>query len=124
MRFSATAQRLVDRFGSPVTLTRSTPGTPDSATPWIPGTPTIATYALDAVAKGVTAEFIDGTTVVATDLMVVASPRAATSTGAVVEIVPRMSDALTIGGAAKVIKKIEAVPASGAAALFRIFVAS
>ncbi len=115
-----------------ITLTRTTPGEGDPETPWIPGgEPTIDVYALDARANGVAAEHVDGTTVLATDLMVIASPKAThtltggeTADGAVIDIVPGMTDILHIDGQEKAIKKVEAVPASGPAARFHIFVAS
>lgn len=107
-----------------VTLTRSTPGTPEAETPWIPGTPTTTVYTLDARVDGATADYIDGATVIATDLMVIASPKAADPDGAIVDIVPEMGDVLTIDGALKAIKKVDAVPAAGDAAMFHIFVAS
>jgi hypothetical protein len=116
--------RQIGRYGTgAVTLTRTTTGTPDPATPWIPGTPTTAVYTLSARVDGVVAEHVDGTTILATDLMVIASPQA-TLEGAPVDLVPGLSDTLTIDGAAKAIKKIDAVPAAGAAARFHIFVAS
>ncbi len=116
--------RQIGRYGTgTVTLTRTTTGTPDPATPWIPGTPTTAVYTLSARVDGVVADQVDGTTILATDLMVIASPLA-TLAGVPVDIVPRQADTLTIDGAVKAIKKIEAVPAAGAAARFHIFVAS
>lgn len=107
-----------------VTLRRTTTAAPDPAEPWTPGAPTTTTYDLDAVVKGVSADYIDGTTVIATDLMVVVSPKARDEDGAVVDIVPTMADVLLLDGVAKVIKRIQPAPASGPAALFRIFVAS
>lgn len=114
-----------------VTLTRSTPGTPDPATPWIPGTPTLDVYELDARIDGVTADQIDGTTVLATDLVVIASPKARhtesdgeNADGAVTDIVPKITDALSIDGDVKVVKRIQPYPAAGLAALFHIFIAS
>lgn len=116
--------RQIGRYGSgTVTLIRTTTGTPDPATPWIPGTPTTAVYTLSARVDGVVAEHVDGTTILATDLMVIASPQA-TLEGAPVDLVPGLSDTLAIDGATKAIKKIDAVPAAGAAARFHIFVAS
>lgn len=106
-----------------VTLTRITTGPPDPDTPWTPGAPTETVYDLDAVVKGATGDYIDGTTVVASDLMVVASPIARRA-GISAAIVPVMSDTLKIDGETKVIKLIKPSPASGDAALFRIFVAS
>ncbi len=107
-----------------VTLTRSTPGTPDPSTPWIPGTPTTATYTLDARVDGVIAEYVNDTTILATDEMVIASPKARDADGNVVDLEPRQSDTLAVDGAARVIKQIKAVPASGQAAMFHIIVAS
>lgn len=114
-----------------VTLTRTTRGESDAATPWIPGSPTTDVYALDVRVNGVSAEHADGTTILGTDLVVIASPKAThtmsngnPADGAVVDLVPRMTDILTIGGTEKVIKKIQAIPASGPAAMFHIFVAS
>lgn len=117
--------RQIGRYGSgAITLTRSTSGAPTPETPWTPGDPTVEVYELDARLDGVTADQIDGTTIVATDLMVIASPKARDAGGDVVDIVPTMADVIAIDGAAKVVKKIEAVPAAGPAARFHIFIAS
>lgn len=106
-----------------VMLTRTTNAPADDATPWIPGAATLVVYRLDARADGVAGEYADGATVLATDLKVIASPKA-TLDGVTVDLVPRMTDVLTIDGAEKAIKKIDAVPASGPAAMFHIFVES
>jgi hypothetical protein len=117
--------RQIKRYGSgTVTLTRSTPGTPDPATPWTPGAPTLAVYTLDARVDGVTDDDLKDTSIVATDLVAIASPKATDAGGAIVDIDPQMGDVVTIDGAAKAVKKIEAVPAAGPAARFHIFVAS
>lgn len=107
-----------------VTLTRVTPAAPDPATPWTPGGPTTEVYDLDARLDGVTADMIDGTTITATDLVAITSPKARAAGGTVVDIVPTVSDVLTIDGKDKVIKRVVAYPAAGPAALFHIFVAS
>jgi len=122
----------IGRYGAgTVTLTRSTAGTPAPETPWIPGTPTTDVYALDARVDGVTADQIDGTTILATDLVVIASPKARhtlsdgeAADGAITDIVPTVADMLTVDGAARTIKRVRAYPAAGPAALFHIFVAS
>lgn len=117
--------RKIKQYGSgTVTLTRSTPGTPDPDTPWTPGAPTLVTYTLDARVDGVSDDDLKDTSIVSTDLVAIASPKATDPDGDVVDIDPQMSDVLTIDGAAKTIKKIEAVPAAGPAARFHIFVAS
>ena len=108
-----------------VTLTRSTPGAlPDADKPWEPGTPTLTVYTLDARIDGVVADYVDNTTILATDLMVIASPKATNEAGAVVDIVPVITDTLTVDGAVQVIKRIDAVPAAGQAARFNIFIGS
>lgn len=124
--------RQINRYGTgAVTLTRATRGASEPETPWIPGEPTTDVYALDARVDGVTADQIDGTTILATDLVVIASPKARhtlsdgePADGAITDIVPTVADTLTIDGAAKTIKRVVAFPAAGPAALFHIFVAS
>ncbi len=114
-----------------VTLTRATRSAPEETTPWTPGEATLDVYALNARVNGVAADSIDGTEILATDLLVIASPVAVHTLtdgdpagDAVVSIEPRMTDTLQIDGVDKVIKRIDAVPAAGAAARFHIFVAS
>lgn len=129
---AAAAQRIIAKSATgSVMLKRQTLGAPDPDTPWTPGASTIDVFALDAVVKGVAAEFVDGTTIVAADLMAVASPLARhalsggePADGAVIDIVPTMSDTLVIDGQEKVIKRVQPCPAAGPAALFRIFVGS
>lgn len=121
---SRVAARLAEFNAGAVTLTRSTFADPEPETPWLPGAATTEVFELDARVDGVTGDYIDGVTIVATDLMVIASPRARDSDGDVVDIVPDMTDLVAIDGETKAIKKIEAVPASGPAARFHIFVAS
>ncbi len=117
--------RQIGRYGTgTVALTRRTPGASDPTTPWIPGEPTTAVYDLDARLDGVAAAMIDDTTITATDLVAIASPKARAADGSVVDIVPTESDVLTIDGAEKVIKRVVAYPAAGPAAMFHIFVAS
>lgn len=117
--------RKIKQYGSgTITLTRSTPGAPDPGTPSTPGAPTLAVFALDARVDGVTDDDLKDTSIVSTDLVVIASPKATDVEGAIVDIDPRMGDVLTIDGNDKVVKKIEAVPAAGPAARFHIFVAS
>lgn len=105
-----------------VTLTRTTRGTPAPDKPWLPG-PVTGTdvYTLDAIARGVAADYINGTTIVASDLVITASPKARLD-GLEVDLVPRMSDVIGLDGEAKIIKKIQPVPAAGLAARYEIFV--
>jgi len=106
-----------------ITLTRTTRADPSPATPHIPGAATTATYTLVGRADGTAGSYADGVTILATDRMVIASPKA-TLSGAVVDIVPRMTDVLAIDGKVHAIKKIDAVPAAGTPARFHIFIAS
>ncbi len=107
-----------------VTLTRTTPGAPDPATPWVPGAPTTVVYTLDARVDGVSNDYVDEVTILATDEMMIASPKATTAAGAVVDIVPQMDDAVHVDGELRTIKKIEQIPSAGPPARFHIFIAS
>lgn len=130
-RHRASVARVIAKWKTgEVTLTRVTRADPDPETPWIPGAPTFDVYALDARVDGVASDLIDGTTIIATDLVVIASPQARhtlsdgeAASGAVVDIVPTIADTLTIDGEEKVIKKVQPYPAAGLAAMFHIFVA-
>jgi hypothetical protein len=106
-----------------VTLTRITTAAPEEETPWIPGEATSESYTLDARVDGVAADYVDGVTVIESDLVVIMSPKARLD-GVVVDLEPRMSDVITIDDAVKRIKKIQPVPAAGPAAMFQVFVAS
>jgi hypothetical protein len=117
------AARMIAARGTAVTLVRTATAAPAADTPWIPGAATETEYELDAFVRGVTEQYVDGQTVIASDLMVVASPKARLD-GAVVEIEPQITDQVEIAGARKAIKRISPAPAAGPAALFRIFVAS
>jgi hypothetical protein len=104
-RMTATASRLLERFAQgTVTLTRSVPGEPDPDTPWIPGEPTTTTYTLNATVKGVSDKYVDGTTILATDLEV---------TCAVFETEPLPSDELSIDGQTVTVVKTMTIPAAG-----------
>lgn len=132
MSLADNAARMIAQKGKTITLTRTTNAAPDAATPWIPGEPTTDVYSFRGRVTGATAQYIDGTEIVASDLMVISGTKAthtltdgAPADGAVVDLDPEMGDVLQIDGADKVIKKI--VPATdrdGAAAVFRIFVAA
>ncbi len=129
----ARVARMLKRWNTgSVTLTRAALGTIDETKPWIvPAADAVDVYALAARVDGVGAEDINGTTILATDLVVIASPKAThtltdgePADGAIVDIEPKMTDTLQIDGATKTIKHIDPTPAAGSAAVFRIFVAS
>ena len=108
-----------------VILMRSTTLAPDPATPWIPGEATTVEYTLDARTDGTIAAQMPGTTVQMTDLVLIASPVARrVSDGVEVEIVPVEADRLTVDGVRHTVKRVEAVPAAGPPALFKIYLAS
>lgn len=124
--------RQIKRYGGgTVTLTRRTPAAAEPETPWTPGLVSTEVYDLDAVVAGVTADHVDGTLILASDLVVTVAPfgrhtlsDGEAADGALVEIAPALSDTLTIEGAAKIIKSVRRVPAAGPVACFRLFVAS
>jgi hypothetical protein len=87
-----------------VVLIKSTPGTPDPATPWVPGTPSSTQYALNATVVSVADEFIDGTTILATDDMVTAAPFG---------VEPGPGDTMTIDGKAVTIIRQMRSPKAG-----------
>lgn len=116
--------KLIKRWSTGVvTLTRSSLAAPEVETPWVPGAATTNVYTLDARVDGVIDDYINGSTILATDRMVIASPKASLD-GVVVDIEPRSSDVLSIDGEAVVIKEIKAIPAAGAAAMFHIIIGS
>lgn len=104
-RMAKTADRLLGRFSQGViTLTRPGSTTP-GPNPWDPPveSPPVE-YTLKAVAKGVSKEFIDGTTIVATDLEI---------TAAVFGADPDPADVLAIDGKAVTVLRIIRLPAAG-----------
>ena len=105
-----------------VTLTRKVNAASEVSTPWLPGTETLSVYTLNAVVRGVTFQHIDGTLILAGDLIVTCAVKA-TLAGADADVVPQMNDALTIGGKSHAIKKIEPKPATGTPVAYLIFVA-
>lgn len=97
-----------------ITLTRTPLADPDEDSPWQPGEagePTV--YTLDATVKGVSAEFVDGSTILSTDLQVMA---------AVPPVVPAMTDVLAIDGSDVVLIRIDTIPAAGTPVAYRFIV--
>lgn len=132
MSLARNAARMIARKGETMTLTRTIQAAPDAATPWTPGdAATTKVYSFKARVTGVTAQYVDGATILASDLMVICGTKAKHTTtngepadGAIVDLDPRMSDSLQIAGVDKVIKKIAPATDRGVVAVFRIFVAS
>lgn len=98
-----------------ITLTRSVPGTPpDPEKPWVRGQPTSTDYPLNATVRGVAAKYIDGTTIVASDLQI---------TCAVPAVAPQMTDVYSIDGKVHAPKRILPLPAAGTPCAYLIIVA-
>jgi hypothetical protein len=97
-----------------VVLRRTVLGASDPLTPWIPGTPTPTDYPLKAAVKGVSQQYVDGTTVLSSDEQVTCSVPAVT---------PDMStDSLLIDGVAVTVVKNFAIPAAGTPVAYRFIV--
>lgn len=123
-RMQATASRLMKRFAQgTVTLTK--PGeTVPGANPWDPpveGEPVV--YTLDATVKGVSDKYIDGTTILATDLEVLVSTAGRDANGNPVAIDPDLgADTLTIDGQAMTLVRDLSVPAAGTKVVLKYIV--
>lgn len=113
-RAKASADRLLAGAAQgTVTLTRTVAGTPDALEPWAPVPPTETEYALKAAVSGVAEEFVDGATIVATDLQVIC---------AVPEIAPLAGDRMTIDGRACAVLRVMPIPAAGTVCAYRLIV--
>lgn len=80
-------------------------------------------YTLYARVDGVIADYINGTTILATDRMIIAATVASLD-GVDVAIEPRKTDGYSIDGKRAVAKEIKAAPASADAAVYHIVVGS
>jgi hypothetical protein len=101
-KMTDTASRLLKRFNQGVI--RYIEAGPSTGPAWNPTPGADVTTELDGFATGVAAEYVDGKSVLATDLMV---------TAAVFDRVPTMSGRLEIDGKEVQIVKIMAKPAAG-----------
>jgi hypothetical protein len=102
-RMTATASRLMARFAQGnVVLKKTTrgPGPND----WTPGDPITVDYPLDATVKGVSKQFVDGTTILASDMEI---------TAAVFGAEPDPADTLTIDGKPVTVLQVMRLPAAG-----------
>lgn len=113
-KMQATASRLLDRFAQgAVTLTKPGETTP-GPNPWDPPVVTApVVYTLHAAVKGVSAQFVDGTTILATDLEI---------TAAVFGADPAPPDKVEIDGKAVVVLKTIRVPAAGTVVAWKFIV--
>ncbi|MEO9230375.1 MAG: hypothetical protein ABI216_15725 [Devosia sp.] len=114
-RMQGTATRLLTKFAQgQITLTRPGASTPGE-NPWDPPvTSDPVTYTLAATVKGVSTQFINGTTVLASDLEMTAAVVGKDASGTAVDLVPNFAtDVLSIDGHAVTLVRDLTVPAAG-----------
>ena len=113
-RMQATASRLLDRFSQGV-ITLTKPGTETPGpNPWDPPVVTDpVTHTLNATAKPVSEEFINGTTIVATDIEI---------TAAVFGADPDPADQMEIDGQPMTIIEVMRIPAAGTVVVWKLIV--
>lgn len=104
-RLQGTATRLIDYFNQGVIVLTKPGTTTPGPNPWDPPVVTDpVAHTLRATAKGVSKEFIDGTTIVATDIEI---------TAAVFGAEPDPADVLTVDGKAVTVLRVIRLPAAG-----------
>lgn len=101
-KMKTTADRLLLRFaqGTVQTVTYTSTGGDE----FTPPTETPVPVSVDAVVSGVSAEWIDGTAILASDLMV---------TMAVPDVLPIVGGVISIDGSDKTVKRVMKQPTSG-----------
>ncbi|WP_435170822.1 hypothetical protein [Falsirhodobacter sp. 1013] len=113
-RAAATAKRLLTGAQQGVVvLSREVPGQADPAKPWVPVQPTVQAEGLTAIVKGVSAAFVDGTAVLASDLEVLCVPPAMDAA---------VTDTIIIDGKRGAIVRVTPIPAAGVPAVLRLIV--
>ena len=121
--FQATSDRLLaDWRQGTVTLTRTIQGTPNPETPWIPAPTSTVTYTLDAVAKDVASKYIDGTTILGTDIQVTAGTNMTKSDGSAERYEPSPGDVIAVDGRGVTIVKTMRIPRAGTGVAWRFIV--
>lgn len=94
-----------------VTVTRSTPGTPDPSTPWQPGPPVLTDYECAGWVDTYLADEIDGTSILSSDVKVIVLL-------STLAIMPAIGDAIMARGRTyPVIVNVAIDPAGATAAL-------
>lgn len=107
----AVADELLTEFAQgTVTLTRTTQTA--AANAWDAPTESDESETLSAVVRGVTAQFVDGQEILATDLM---------ATIKVPATEPALADVVTIDGVPMTILRIDRIPAAGTVSAYRLF---
>jgi len=108
------ATELLTEFAQGViAITHIVPGTPDPDAPWVPVPPTTQTATLAATVKGVSKQFIDGESVLASDLEVLF---------AVPAFAPEIADVVTIDGRPVMPVRLIQVPAAGPPVAYKLIV--
>lgn len=100
-----------------LTLTRTTPGTPDEDEPWVPVEPTVTTETLDGAVRGVDKRLVGteagSTVILASDLIAICT-------------VPTMGytagDVLSVDGTPVHIISVERIPSAGVAAAVKFLI--
>lgn len=104
---------LAEQAQGAVKLVRTAHADADPGTPWQPGAGTETVYDLDAVVRGVSAQYLGQSSVLASDLQVVAAPFG---------VAPALGDLVVIDGAVHEIRQVIARPAAGPTAAWVIIV--
>lgn len=113
-RMRGTATRLLDYFNQGVIVLTKPGTTTPGENPWDPPVVTEpVAHTLKATAKGVSKEFIDGTTIVATDIEIIA---------AVFDAEPEPADVLTIDGKPVMVLRVIRLPAAGVVVAWKFVV--
>lgn len=114
-RMKSAADRLLDRFQQgAITLVMERQGVSLNGVRWEPGVITTTREALAGVVRGVDQKFVDGATILSSDLMVLCAVPAAR---------PEMgSDWVEIDGRRHNIVRSEPIPAAGAPVAWRLIV--
>jgi len=110
-KMQATASRLLAKYAQGV-ITYTPPPT-TGGDPWNPTQTPSTPITIDATAQGVSAEYVDGTTVLATDLQI---------TSAVFSQAPSMAGKITADGKVLQMIRIIPLPAAGVTVAWRVIV--
>ena len=114
-----TAFEVVNEFRQgTLALERRTPAA-TSGQPWDPDVPVATTYDVVGTVQAVDRRMVDGTTVLATDRMVILPTKSLP-----VNVVPAITDRLIIDGEPTTIKRVLRVPEAGIVIVYRLIVGS
>ena len=109
---AAEVREALGEVGNSLTLTRSTPGTPDPSQPWVPVAPTLVTETVSQFGDG-RRDFRSGEVVIASDFQfMIAVP---------LTITPKPGDMIAADGVNATIIKAEPFPAGGEPVYFTLW---